>query len=256
MPEKIFNTNTARRENMVRKVLMIVALCVFICSSSTFAATLTLPRTGQTTSYATGDDGDLKAGVPWPAQRFTSGTGSEVDCITDNLTGLMWAKAGLASANWGSALSTINASSLCGHDDWRMPNINEFESLVHAGETSTAAWLNSQGFTSLAGAFYWTSTTRMDSSETDQAFVIDLGPTGTYEVFFRQKDNSHSTLPVRGTTSGTAPLWKTGQTLCYDAAGTEISCSGHRPGRRHPGRRCLACDPVRDNLLQCLRSMS
>ena len=73
MPEKIFNTNTARRENMVRKVLMIVAICVFICSLSTFAATLTLPRTGQTASYATGDDGDLKAGVPWPTQRFTSG---------------------------------------------------------------------------------------------------------------------------------------------------------------------------------------
>ena len=114
---------------------MIAALCVFICSSTTFAAALTLPRTGQTTSYATGDDGDLKAGVAWPANRFTSGTGSEIDCITDNLTGLMWAKAGLASANWGSALSTINASNLCGHDDWRMPNINEFESLVNAGET-------------------------------------------------------------------------------------------------------------------------
>jgi len=209
---------------MVRKVLMIVAICVFICSSTTFAATLTLPRTGQTASYATGDDGDLKAGVPWPAQRFTSGTGSEIDCITDNLTGLMWAKAGLASANWESALSTTNASSLCGHDDWRMPNINEFESLVNAGETSTAAWLNNQGFTSLAGAFYWTSTTRMDLL--NQAFVIDLGPTGTYEVFFRQKDNSHSTLPVRRTTSGPAPLWVTGQTLCYDATGATITCLG------------------------------
>jgi hypothetical protein len=226
MPEKIFNINTARREYMARKVLVIVAICVFICSSTALAATLTLPRTGQTASYATGDDGDLKAGVPWPAQRFTSGTGVEVDCITDNLTGLMWAKTSLASANWGSALSTTNSSSLCGHDDWRMPNINELESLVHAGETSTAAWLNSQGFTSLAGAFYWTSTTRMDSLETDQAYVINLGSTGTYEVFFIQKENSHSTLPVRGTTSGTASLWKTGQTLCYDSAGATIACSG------------------------------
>ena len=144
-------------------------------------------RTGQTASYATGDDGDLKAGVAWPAQRFTSGTGSEVDCITDNLTGLMWSKAGLASANWGSALSTINASSLCGHDDWRMPNVNELESLVHAGETNTAAWLNSQGFTSLAGAFYWTSTTRLDLL--NQAFVINLGSPAPMS-FFYQKDNN------------------------------------------------------------------
>ena len=56
----------------------------------------------------------------------------------------------------------------------------------------------------------------------NQAFVIDLGPTATYEVFFRQKDNSHSTLPVRGTTSGLAPLWVTGQTLCYDFEGNAL----------------------------------
>ncbi|MBM2838631.1 MAG: Fibronectin, type domain protein, partial [Deltaproteobacteria bacterium] len=30
-----------------------------------------LPKTGQTTSYATGDDGNLKMGVAWPSLRFT-----------------------------------------------------------------------------------------------------------------------------------------------------------------------------------------
>ena len=46
-----------------------------------------VPKTGQTTFYATGDDGDLEKGVPWPSPRFTdNGNGT----VTDNLTGLTW----------------------------------------------------------------------------------------------------------------------------------------------------------------------
>lgn len=204
---------------MVRKILLILAVCVILCSTTVFAATLTLPRTGQTTSYATGDDGDLKAGVAWPTQRFTSGTGPEADCITDNLTGLMWSKSvDLGSANWEVALSTTNASNRCGHNDWRVPNVNELESLLNAEQSNNTSWLNSQGFIGLAGDYYWTSTTRTD--QTDQAFVIDLGTGGisgsSREVSFFSKTNEFfPTLPVRGITSGPAPLWKTGQTVSY-----------------------------------------
>ncbi len=43
-------------------------------------------KTGQTTSYRTGDDGDLEKGVAWPDTRFTdNGNGT----VTDNLTGNM-----------------------------------------------------------------------------------------------------------------------------------------------------------------------
>lgn len=46
-------------------------------------------RTGQTTSYAAGDDGDLQRGAIWPNPRFTdNGNGT----VTDNLTGLIWLK--------------------------------------------------------------------------------------------------------------------------------------------------------------------
>jgi len=64
------------------------------------AGTAQLPQTGQTTCYdssgtvisctGTGQDGEIQAGVAWPDPRFTvSG-----DCVSDNLTGLMWAKNG------------------------------------------------------------------------------------------------------------------------------------------------------------------
>jgi len=43
---------------------------------------LDLPKTGQTTSYATGDDGDLQMGVDWPAERFID---NGDNTITDTL---------------------------------------------------------------------------------------------------------------------------------------------------------------------------
>ena len=46
-------------------------------------------KTGQTISYATGDDGDLEMGMTWPVPRFTD---NEDGMVTDNLTGLMWLK--------------------------------------------------------------------------------------------------------------------------------------------------------------------
>ncbi|MGD0282079.1 MAG: DUF1566 domain-containing protein, partial [Dissulfurispiraceae bacterium] len=46
-------------------------------------------KTGQTTTYATGDDGNLEKGVAWPSPRFTDNSNGT---ITDNLTGLIWLK--------------------------------------------------------------------------------------------------------------------------------------------------------------------
>lgn len=61
-----------------------------------------VPRTGQTTSYAPGDDGDLQKGVAWPVPRFTD---NEDGTVTDNLTGLIWltnADCPNATRNWAS----------------------------------------------------------------------------------------------------------------------------------------------------------
>jgi hypothetical protein len=48
-----------------------------------------VPKTGQTTFYALGDDGDLQMGIAWPEPRFTD---NEDGTVTDNLNGLMWTK--------------------------------------------------------------------------------------------------------------------------------------------------------------------
>ena len=119
-----------------RLLLALVALMgMFLLSSSiVWAQSSPVPKTGQTTSYATGDDGDYEKGVASPSPRFIDkGDGT----VIDNLTGLMWAKNAnlFGQRTWNNALSDANNLSLgtvCGipYTDWRLPNRFELESLL------------------------------------------------------------------------------------------------------------------------------
>ena len=194
-------------------------LFLVFCPATAFGATIQLPQTGQISSYATGDDGNLKAGVAWPYPRFTQGTGTEVECMIDNLTGLMWPKNGdLNERTWQDALtyvSNMNSSGtpLCGHNDWRLPNVNEFESLNNAQQQSTTTWLAQEyGFTNIVYNWYWTSTTQ--PNDPTGAMLATLG-SGRFEGFAKTFRYSTYAFPVRGTTSGPAPVWRTGQATSY-----------------------------------------
>jgi len=158
-------------------------------------------KTGQTASYATGDDGDLQEGVAWPNPRFTdNGNGT----VTDNLTGLIWLKnancisshypgfdnddtAGDGMVTWQHALdfvAGINAGIYpkcgAGFTDWRLPNINELHSLVHYGfsdpalpnTAGTGQWAEGNPFSNVQSDYYWSSTTLADF--TSLAWLVDL----------------------------------------------------------------------------------
>ena len=95
-----------------------------------------LPKTGQTTSYQAGDDGDYEAG--WNGgTRFIEKTISGDAVVIDHATGLMWPK------DWNGAASDYNATKsfynaiifannlvFAGFSDWRIPNINEYLTLI------------------------------------------------------------------------------------------------------------------------------
>ena len=117
-------------------------------------------KTGQTTSYAAGDDGDLEKGVAWPSPRFTANTGGETGTVTDNLTGLMWAQNANAAGTetWAEALTYCNDLSLGGHDDWRLPNVKELQSLIDYGRYSPAL-PSGHLFSGVQSYRYWSSTT-------------------------------------------------------------------------------------------------
>jgi len=152
-------------------------------------------KTGQTTAYGTGSDGDLQKGA---SQSFTdNGDGT----ITDNTTGLMWEKKDQSGGihDWGntytwcvdvspvdslcdngtnemdgtivtSFLATLNGGSgFAGHTDWRIPNANELESIRNlqnhdpatssAFNTGCAPSCTVMSCNCTQSDFYWSSTT-------------------------------------------------------------------------------------------------
>ncbi len=112
-------------------------------------------KTGETACYdtagtvipcaGTGQDGELQKGL---ARAYVdNGDGT----ITDTTTGLMWEKLGDDGSihdkdtyyNWADAVAVKVAAlnsggGFAGYTDWRMPNVNELQSLVDYGAVSPA----------------------------------------------------------------------------------------------------------------------
>jgi hypothetical protein len=143
-----------------------------------------VPQTGQTTSYAMGDDGDIEAGVPWPAPRFTDhGNGT----VRDNLTGLIWLKDGncalLYQPSWWLTLAAANrlASGSCGLSDgsvagdWRLSNVKELHSLLDYGQAFPALPVEHPFIRVARENIYWTSTGRVDQPPWVWVITMDGG---------------------------------------------------------------------------------
>jgi hypothetical protein len=198
-----------------------------------------IPMTGQILSYDADapqkDDGATRAGVKWPDPRFKD-NGDQT--VTDNLTGLMWTKdanapgAGTCGSettmNWQTALdyvACLNANNYLGHNDWSLPNINELESLVNAGQSNTATWLNGQGFSNVQSNYYWSSTSA--ALRTSNAWFVNMedGSVEDPDVDFKLARNY--VWPVRQPGSlGPSAVWRSGQMTCYDTDGNMIPCAG------------------------------
>ena len=191
-------------QNMMVLALLLL-LSIFTTQTSAIAKNYApLPQTGQTQSYAPGDDGDLRMGVQWPDPRFTdNGDGT----VTDNLTGLIWLKNANCFATtrtWSEALTDCNglASGSCGltdgssAGDWRLPNVKELQSLIDYGQHDPALPSGySSFFTNVLSSSYWSSTSY--DYYTNNAWHV------SFEgglVLFSVKSFDHSVWCVRGST--------------------------------------------------------
>lgn len=158
-------------------------------------------KTGQTATFNPGDDGDLELGA---ARSYTdNGDGT----ITDNVTGLMWEKLTNDATihdkddcyTWANAfamkITDLNTANFAGHNDWRLPNINELQTLADYGRSFPAidpAFNN--GVDSFNGSSgYWSSTTF--ASVVTSAWSVNLGD-GNVGAF--AKTNCGGVRAVRG----------------------------------------------------------
>jgi hypothetical protein len=180
--------------------------------------------TGQTSTAPldpapAGSDGALQKGVAWPVPRFTDNNNGTV---TDNLTGLIWLKnascdiffpgdtAGSNWRLWAAALTAANslASGSCGLSDgstagdWRLPNVREFQTLIHYGffdpavpnTAGTGKWSSGDPFINVLGVDYWTSTV-FAQVLSNQAFRVELY---VGRVVNDNKGSAYNIWPVRG----------------------------------------------------------
>ncbi len=122
---------------------------------------------GRIACAGSGQDGALKMGAVWPAPRFVAGA----EDIFDTLTGLTWqrlARFGKPDFSWQEALVAVTDLARVTGLPWRMPTINELESLVDAAQHSPAL-VGDHPFSDVQSA-YWSSTT--SGFESDWAYVL------------------------------------------------------------------------------------
>jgi len=234
--------------NFASRLLTILLAVLSITASAYAGGVIELPQTGETKCYdssgaeiacaGTGQDGDIQAGVAWPSPRFTD-NGDQT--VTDNLTGLIWAKdanlmttrdVGFDADNiaddgkviWLHALdyvAKLNSENYLGHNDWRLPNVNELSSLVNVDEAGVSTWLNTQGFSNVQADYYWSSSMYSGDTYSGWGVAMDYG-----QVKYRGKAFTYNVWPVRSSGPSVISLPQTGQTKCNDESGTEIPCAG------------------------------
>jgi len=190
-----------------------------------------LAATGQSASYAGGDDGALRKGVAWPGTRFSD---NQDGTVTDHVTGLVWLKnAGCFNAtNWNGAMTDANTLSNgeCGLSDgstagqWRLPNLNELESLIDVSASNPALTAGNP-FTNVSTSIYWTSTAIWAggwygvTAPVNEAWVIRMTD-GSYlddGVSNLVSTSTNAVWAVKGASGGAAKLQATGFYVPYES---------------------------------------
>ncbi len=197
------------------------------CLASTLPAARLL-KTGQTGCYdadgngitcaGTGQDGDLQKGL---VRSYTdNGDGT----VTDNQTGLTWEKKADDGSihdkddvySWSDAfgvfIAGLNTASFAGHNDWRLPNQIELQSLLDLGDQDPAvgaAFNNNCGANSSGNpgclvancsctdgqsAGYWSSTSATPNPAFAWIVFFNFGFVGNGHKIFE----SHHARAVRG----------------------------------------------------------
>lgn len=103
--------------------------------------------------------------------------------VTDHATGLTWMKNDSGSPlNWQQALAFAESLTHAGHDNWRLPNAKELQSIVDYSRAPDAsdskhrsAAMNPIFNITKMESYFWTSTTHIGGPRSDAAVYICFG---------------------------------------------------------------------------------
>lgn len=120
---------------------------------------------------------------------------AKTECVKDNVTGLIWeGKEASGARGFGNTytnlasgaaddasgyVAAINATGLCGYNDWRLPTPDELHTLVNYGRSHPAAdttWFAHTATTT--GTAYWTSTLNVANPARAWGVYFDVGYVG------------------------------------------------------------------------------
>lgn len=186
-------------------------MTIEVSPSATIPCGATLMKTGQTTSYRTGDDGDIEAGrltsfsaLPSNSpfgntNRFTDELGGStytnnwvIDWSTyDGSTVLGYYRVASSTVNWDTAIDQCLANTFGTFNGCRLPNVTEFINIMNRELAFTTSGLNYSPF-NIASAEFWLNNTLSGSSTNKfHSFNFNFG------INFGGGTNLKKYIPVR-----------------------------------------------------------
>ncbi len=122
--------------------------------------------------------------------------------VTDRASGLTWQTADSGKAmDWKGALAHAESLEFAGHDDWRLPNVKELQSIVDYSRAPDAAKRSQQGPAidrifklTEDESWFWTSTTHI---ENQGAYYVCFGQSFSARVQNGKQINAHGAGAVR-----------------------------------------------------------